>query len=172
MLAKYNYNDGTQVYLTDVPMKSYCTTIFRSSKLYLSTHIIVFQLFETGNFRVQKPSLSKLCRWVEKLLLKWVLFAWEWKIHFHIWYNALSLVLKQRLEGIKKMRCTPARVTQNDFLFAFNNDTCCRVTRTSFYFPVEKGMPKNVSVYLCTKPPRLSWKRGCLCTWTRANEMK
>ena len=44
MLA--NYNDGTQFYLTDVPMKSYCTTIFRSSKLYLSTHIIVFQLLK------------------------------------------------------------------------------------------------------------------------------
>ena len=62
------------------------------------------------------------------------------------------------------MRCTPARVTQKDFLFAFNNDTCFRVKGTSFYFPVEKGMPKNVSVYLCTKPPRLSWERGCLCT--------
>ena len=153
-------------------MKSYCTTIFRSSKLYLSTHIIAFQLLEIGNFRVQKLSLSKLCRWVEKLLLKWVLFAWEWRIDFHIWYNALSLALKQRLEGIKKMRCTPARVTQKDFLFAFNNDTCFRVKGTSFYFPVEKGMPKNVSVYLCTKPPRLSWERGCLCTWTRGNEMK
>ena len=168
-----NYNDGTQFYLTDFPMKSYCTTIFRSSKLHLSTHIIVFQFFETGNFRVPKTLTFKTKPLTRKaLLLKWVLFAWEWKIHFHIWYNALSLALKQRLEGTKKMRCTPVRVTQKDFLFAFNNDTCFRVKGTSFYFPVEKGMPKNVSVYLCTKPPRLSWERGCLCTWTRGNEMK
>ena len=145
---------------------------FQKLKTVLEHTYHCFPVAEIGNFRVQKLSLSKLCRWVEKLLLKWVLFAWEWKIDFHIWYNALSLALKQRLEGIKKMRCTPARVTQKDFLFAFNNDTCFRVKGTSFYFPVEKGMPKNVSVYLCTKPPRLSWERGCLCTWTRGNEMK
>ena len=149
-------------------MKSYCTTIFRSSKLYLSTHIIVFQLLEIGNFRVQKLSLSKLCRWVEKLLLKWVLFAWEWKIDFHIWYNALSLALKQRLEGIKEMRCTPARVTQKDFLFAFNNDTCFRVKGTSFYFPVEKGMPqKRVSLSLYQASPVILGKRLSLYLNTR-----
>ena len=50
------------------------------------------------------------------------------------------------------MRCTPARVTQKDFLFAFNNDTYFRVKGTSFYFP-EKGMSKNLSVYLCTNLP-------------------
>ena len=80
-----NYNDGRSRFLShwrDVPMKNYCTKIFRSSKLYLSTHIIVFQCFEIGNFRVPKTLTFKtmpLCR--KALLWKWVLFAREWKIH-------------------------------------------------------------------------------------------
>ena len=147
---------------------------FSEAQNYTWAHISLFSSFLKLAFSEFQKTLTFKTKPLSRkaLLLKWVLFAWEWKIHFHIWYNALSHALKQRLEGIKKMRCTPARVTQKDFLFAFNNDTCFRVKGTSFYFPVEKGMPKNVSVYLCTKPPRLSWERGCLCTWTRGNEMK
>ena len=52
------------------------------------------------------------------------------------------------------MRCTPARVTQKDFLFAFNNDAYFRVKGTSFYFS-EKGMPKRAkSVSLSLYQPR------------------
>ena len=133
----------------------FCSDVARQVTRFLLPVFPYLQSFPTLGLR----GCYKMRPSAQHFLWKWVLFAWEWKNHFHIKGWALNLALIRGSAGTRKKhnaclpRCSGIKGTQAVYLgvsrvhrFEYYHDSCHWINRTQFYYLTM--IPQNQCVVL------------------------